>query len=752
MKPSPDSVKAIAVAQSEASNMGHSYVTLEHLLFGMIQQDELRESLEKIGVDVTAMEAEVINWTASRTDIISKDGSPPEKTALLERIFQRAYAQVLMERREVLDLVDLLVALVNETSTHASYFIIKYMSTSDDVYRDLIKAYRGSGSAVAAQDSTSVLEEHCDNLNKRAEEGHIDPVIGRDRELEELCQVLGRRTKSNILMVGDPGVGKTAVAEGLALRIQNDDVPDYLKGHTVWNLDVGSILAGARFRGDFEEKVKEIVKALEELGNCILFIDEAHTMQGAGTGGSSQGGPDFANMLKPALSRRTLKVVASTTWEEYNQSFEKDRAFMRRFYRLGIDEPTPAVAKDILAGIVKYFAEFHGAKSISKAAISAAVDYSVRYQTDKKLPDKAIDLIDSACAKLKMRGKKDFTIGRAEVLAELSRMTGVSVAQMDQKKSKESTVDIEPAIKRKLFGQDSAVDTVLDRIWIAKAGLKSPNKPIGNFIFLGPTGTGKTELAKLLSDNLNMKLLRYDMSEYQEPHSVARFIGAPPGYVGHSDGNIGGGLLVEDVGKNPHAVILFDEVEKAHGNVLQVLLQLMDEGFITSANGKKADARNCVIILTSNLGAAASEKNSIGFGREKVEGADDEAYKNFFAPEFRNRVDAVCKFGKLGEVTMKKIVVKFLDQMVALTREQGYNVTTTDAVIDWLVENGFDPLMGARPLARTIDSKIKVPLARQLLFGAGANKEITVDVKDNNITFNFETAKLEIVDGTPVTN
>ena len=527
-------------------------------------------------------------------------------------------------------------------------------------------------------------------------------------------------------MVGDPGVGKTAIAEGLALNIVTGDVPKYLVDYTVYNLDIGSLLAGSKYRGEFEEKLKDVIKALNAKGKCILFIDEAHQMRGAG--GGSQSSVDFANMIKPALTRGRIKVIASTTWEEYTQSFEKDRALMRRFYRLTVEEPTPDVAKQILRGLKDHFEDFHGG-SISEEAIDSAVDLSVRYQTDKRLPDKAIDLVDTAAAKLKI-STLDFVVRKSHIIDAISKFTKIPIEQLDNETVK-NLESLEDNIRSNLYGQDQAVVDVLDKIYVSRAGLKALNKPVGSFLFLGPTGTGKTELAKLLAENLGMKLLRYDMSEYQERHSVAKLIGAPPGYIGYDDGNLGGGLLISDVEKNPNCIILFDEIEKAHPDVSNLLLSLMDEGMITSSNGKKADCRNAVVILTSNLGAADNERNNIGFGRSlERTGEDDKAVKDFFKPEFRNRLDAIIKFNKLEQISIRKIVSKFVQEMNDLLSDKHIKVVLSDKTTDYIISQGYDSKMGARPLARKINELIKVPLSKKILFDNINNCTVHVDFND----------------------
>ena len=640
----------------------------------------------------------------------------PQRTHSLERVFNRAFTQVLFSAREQMETIDLFLSISQEPNSHACYFLLKWGINRRQLVEFYTKIHGTLSPAKGKRKLDNVekiLEEFCENLNTRVNEGFIDPVIGRGVELEEISQVLARRHKSNVLMIGDPGVGKTAIAEGLAHKIVNGNVPEYLLGYTVYNLEIGSLLAGSKYRGEFEEKLKDVLMALNKKGKCILFIDEAHQMQGAGSGGSSS--VDLANMLKPALSKGTIKVIASTTFEEYTQSFEKDRALMRRFYKLNIDEPSSEIAIDILTGLKVHFEKFHGGK-ITDDAITAAVELSVRHQTDKRLPDKAIDLIDMSCAKKKIVDPK-FIVSKVDIVETLAKATGIPKENLLSEKASENLINLDEAVKERLYGQEKAVEDVLERIYVAKAGMKSHNKPMGNFLFLGPTGTGKTELCKILSEEMSMKLLRFDMSEYQEKHSMAKLIGAPPGYVGYEDGNLGGGLLISEVERNPHAIILLDEIEKAHPDISNLLLQIMDEGKITGSNGKVADCRNCLLILTSNLGAADGENNAIGFGRDlEKTGTDDAAAKKFFKPEFRNRLDAVIKFSKLDKLSMKKIVVKFINELNDLLVEKNLKVSPTEKLVDHLVEVGFDPKMGARPLARKINELIKVPLSKKLLF------------------------------------
>jgi ATP-dependent Clp protease ATP-binding subunit ClpA len=544
--------------------------------------------------------------------------------------------------------------------------------------------------------------------------------------------VLAKKFKANVLMVGDAGVGKTAIAEGLAQRIADDMVPEFLKGHEVYSLEIGSLLAGSKYRGDFEEKVKHVFEALAAKEKTVLFIDEAHTMRGAGSGSNSS--MDFANMIKPLITKGNVKIIASTTWEEYYESFEKDRALMRRFYKLDIDEPNPETTEKILIGISQRLNEFHNVV-IDETAIKTAVEMSGRYIHDRKNPDKSIDLLDGACAVQRVANATGAVISAENIKQQVTKLCGIPVDKMDTDKT-DRLVELEANVKSKLYGQDTTVNEVLDRIYVSYAGIANEKKPMASFLFLGPTGTGKTELARLLSQHLDMPLHKYDMSEYQEKHSVASLIGAPPGYVGFDEGNLGGGKIINDLSKNPYSILLFDEVEKAHPDVYNLFLQLLDEGKLTGTNGKVVNAKNTIIIMTSNLGAADSERNNIGFGKQSKDGEDDKALKEFFKPELRNRIDQIVKFKKLDDLSIKKVVAKFVNELkTSLFNNHAITLNLGEDVIEHLAKNGYDEKMGARPLARKIDELIRVPLSKKILFERLKTATLEARMTDDRVEF-----------------
>jgi ATP-dependent Clp protease ATP-binding subunit ClpA len=732
-------------AVKEAEKRKHEYVTIEHVLLSLIKDTVIGTTLTEFKIDTKVLIKDIEDYLDTKcNDIVSKSTNPivPRKTASLERLMNRAFTQALFQGRQDVTSIDILISIFAEKKSYGAFFLKKHKVDKQDLM-DLVSTETildegmasmggphqpGGEQRLRPNQADRILKSYCENLNQKYFDRQIDPVIGREEETNNLKQILARRNKNNVLIVGDPGVGKTAVVEGLARRIakNKEDIPEYLKDHIVWSLDVNSLIAGSKFRGDFEERLKMIVNALDQKGKSILFIDEAHMIVGAGATGSGNS-TDMANMLKPALLKGSIKVVASTTWEEYRKYFEKDRALMRRFQRLQVGEPSKETSIKILKGIKQYYEKHHGC-TITDEACEDAVDYSSKFIADKKLPDKAIDLIDVACARLRLNGIKDGVIDHEEIIHEISVMTGISIEQLSQKQAS-NLKTLEEKMKLQVFGQDKAINTITDKILVARAGLKSLTKPIGSFLFLGPTGCGKTETARTLAKTLGVELIRFDMSEYQEKHSIAKLIGSPPGYVGYEDSNMGGGMFINEVEKNPHAVVLFDEIEKAHRDVSNMLLQVMDYGTVTGSNGKKADCRNITLIMTSNLGAEDMERANIGFGKSERTGEDDKALKKFFPPEFRNRLDAVIKFDKLGEKTMKSIVKKFLQELNTMTMEKDVEVNATDPALDYLVKKGFDAKLGARPLQRIIDEEIKNPLSKMILFGElneGGMVEVTL--------------------------
>jgi ATP-dependent Clp protease ATP-binding subunit ClpA len=748
-------------AVKEAEKRKHEYVTIEHVLLSLIKDQHIGTVLHDFKINVGALIKDVEDYLDTKcNDIVSKSANPvaPRKTASLERLMNRAFTQALFQGRQDVSSVDILISIFAEKKSYAAFFLKKHQVDKQDLI-DLVSTEtildegmaamggaqeQGGEQKLRPNQADRILKSYCENLNQKYFDKQIDPVIGREQETEDLKQILARRNKNNVLIVGDPGVGKTAVVEGLARRIakNKDDIPEYLKDHIVWSLDVNSLIAGSKFRGDFEERLKLIVNALDQKGKSILFIDEAHMIVGAGATGQGNS-MDMANMLKPALLKGSIKVLASTTWEEYRKYFEKDRALMRRFQRLQVGEPSKETSIKILKGVKQYYEKHHGC-TITDEACEDAVDYSMKFIADKKLPDKAIDVIDVACARLRLNGVKDGKIDHEEIIHEISVMTGISIEQLSQKQTS-SLKTLEEKMKLQVYGQDKAINTITDKILVARAGLKSLTKPVGSFLFLGPTGCGKTETAKTLAKTLGVELIRFDMSEYQEKHSISKLIGSPPGYVGYEDSNMGGGMFINEVEKNPHAVVLFDEIEKAHRDVSNMLLQVMDYGTVTGSNGKKADCRNITLIMTSNLGAEESERNNIGFGKSEREGEDDKALKKFFPPEFRNRLDAVIKFDKLNKKTMISIVKKFLQELNTMTMEKDVEVNATDSAIEFLMKKGFDAKLGARPLQRVIDDEIKKPLSRMILFGElTEGGMVEVGLSDDvapKLTVNFKAKK-----------
>ena len=736
MQQNPEIEQILAQAQKLARAKKHEYVTLEHLALSLVRHAPFNTVLKKFGIMVDALENDFEMYIDSQVHLKLQSNADPKKTNALERVFNRALTQVLFAGRRQVTTIDLWLALMNENNSHAHYYFLKYGVDKKAFIEFWQENYSIKDGVMSDEQADEILDEHCINLSERAKENKLEPLIGRATELNEIITVLAKKFKANVLMVGDPGVGKTAIAEGLATMIHQGQVPEFLKKHEVWSLEIGSLLAGSKYRGEFEEKLKAVIMALEQKKNVVLFIDEAHTMRGAGSSGSST--LDFANMIKPAITKGLLKVIASTTWEEYYESFEKDRALMRRFYRVSIDEPDAATTVRILQGLQPRLEEFHNV-AIDAKAIDRAVELAARYLYDKKNPDKSIDLIDAACARERVKDQGKTAITVEMIQDQVGRVANIPA---DRVKNDVNTkiVELESNIKQRLYGQDQVVDSVLERIYVNYAGIGSQRRPVGCFLFLGPTGTGKTELAKLLAENLDMHLLRYDMSEYQDRHTVSSLLGAPPGFVGYDDSQLGGGKLINDLSKNPFSILLFDEVEKAHPDVANIFLQMMDEGTITGSNGKRVDVKNCIIIMTSNLGARDNENNNIGFGQSlDKSGEEDRAVKDYFRPELRNRLDMICKFNKLDPLSIKKVVVKFVDELKRSLVERRINLMLTEAMIEHLVSVGYDPKMGARPLSRKIDELIKVPLSKKILFEQLKDCAVTVDWNNNAVVFSNAT-------------
>jgi ATP-dependent Clp protease ATP-binding subunit ClpA len=719
LEPNQDLERIFERAVHLAMSHKHEYITLEHFLYGLLLDEKFDKRLTDFGTDTSQLKTDITEYVTNELSTIAlEDGQKPKKTHAMERMLNRAFTQVLFGGRSTIEPMDCFLSIFSEKKSYAAYVIRKAKVDKDKfieyLNNEAEEAEVVEGKEVASPQLEKMLAQYCVNLSKRAKEKKIDPVIGREKEIEEIQLILARRTKSNVMMIGDPGVGKTAIAEGLANKILAGTVPKYIKDHVVYSLDISAMLAGSKYRGDFEERLKMVINALERKKGAILFIDEAHMMNGAGA--VSGGSNDMANMLKPALGKGTLKVIASTTWEEYRKHFEKDRALMRRFQRVTVDEPNEATAIKIMKGLKKYYEKHHNVK-ITTQAIVDSVKYSTKYISDRKLPDKAIDLIDCACARFKVRDEEGGIVDHDEIVFEVAKITGLPLEQVSSKENK-NLKELDKNMRNKVFGQEKAIDILLDKIYISQAGLKAINKPIGSFLFVGPTGCGKTETAKVLAEQMGVQMIRFDMSEYQEQHSVAKLIGAPPGYVGFEDN---AGQLITKLQEHPNCILLLDEIEKAHPSVSNILLQLMDNGFVTGSNGKKADARQAIVILTSNLGASDAEKNGIGFGKMEKEYDNKDAVNRFFAPEFRNRLDGIIQFSKLSHETMIKIVKKFIDELNSLVKDKNIHVKPDASALEYLVKKGFNTKMGARPLFRVIEDEIKKPLSREILFGKLTN-------------------------------
>ncbi len=747
-----------------ANERAHEYITLEHLLLALLDDRDAAAVMRACDVDLDELRADLTHYLDNElTSLVVKGGTEATPTTGFQRVIHRAIIHVQSSGREEVTGANVLIAIFAERESHAAYFLhkqdmtrfdaVQYMSHGIAKRPDLStpRSVRGVEEDAASSEkadgkrrSADALETYCVNLNQKARSGRIDPLIGRDKEIERTIQVLCRRQKNNPLFVGDPGVGKTALAEGLARKIVHGEVPEILEDNTIFALDMGALLAGTRYRGDFEERLKAVMREIEDYPGAILFIDEIHTVIGAGA--TSGGAMDASNLLKPALQQGGLRCIGSTTYKEYRQHFEKDRALVRRFQKIDIAEPSIPDAVEILKGLKPYYEDFHRIKFTPKA-IETAVELSARYIHDRKLPDKAIDVIDETGASqmLLPPDQRKKTVGVKEVEATIAKMARIppkSVSKDDAAVLKH----IERDLKRVVFGQDKAIEALGSAIKLSRAGLRDPEKPIGCYLFSGPTGVGKTEVARQLASLLGVELLRFDMSEYMERHTVSRLIGAPPGYVGFDQG----GLLTDSVDQHPHSVLLLDEIEKAHPDLFNILLQVMDHGKLTDHNGKTIDFRNVILIMTTNAGAADLAKPPLGFNRAKREGDDQEAINRLFSPEFRNRLDAVVPFGNLPPKVISKVVDKFIFQLEAQLAERNVTIELSKAANDWLARKGYDEKFGARPLSRVIQEHVKKPLAEELLFGdLSRGGTVRVDVEkdkdgEEKLSFTFVKSTLAL--------
>ncbi len=734
-------------ALRSANERRHEFATLEHLLLALCDDNDARSVLRACNVEIDQLREQLNNYLeedlASLTIEEEEEAKP---TAGFQRVIQRAVYHVQSSGRDEVTGANVLVAIFAERESHAVYFLQEQDMTRLDAV-----SYISHGVAKTPGMSTErtvhgteeeeesnvksgdeALAAYCVDLNEKARSGRIDPVIGREEELERTIQILCRRQKNNPLLVGYPGVGKTAIAEGLARRVVLGEVPEVLRDTTIFSLDMGSLLAGTRYRGDFEERLKAVIAELENHDDAILFIDEIHTVIGAGA--TSGGAMDASNMLKPALASGTIRCMGSTTYKEYRGYIEKDRALLRRFQKIDVNEPSVSDAVKILKGLKPYFEDYHHIRYTAEA-IKAAVDLSAKYINDRKLPDKAIDVIDEVGAAQMLlpehRRKKTISVRDIEnVVAKIARIPPKTVSKDD----KASLANLDGELNAVVFGQDRAIDALATALKMSRAGLREPEKPIGSYLFSGPTGVGKTEVARQLASIMGMEMVRFDMSEYMERHTVSRLIGAPPGYVGFDQG----GMLTDAIDQNPHAVLLLDEIEKAHPDLFNILLQIMDYGKLTDHNGKHIDFRNVVLIMTTNAGASEMSKMAIGFGRENKVGADEEAIDRLFTPEFRNRLDATISFSALPPEVISKVVDKFIGELGDQLDDRKVSIELSTAARDWLADKGYDQLYGARPLGRIIQEKVKKPLADELLFGKLAKGgKVVIDVADGKLTFDF---------------
>ena len=729
-------------AMEYASERNHEYVVLEHLLLALANEKEIQSLIVDVNGDIEKIMVDCMEYLDSQLkDIVVESTDAPRKTSALERVFNRAVTQVIFSGRKKLTIKDIFVSLLSEKNSYALYFLKRNKVSRQNIIEQLTKERYGEDVGLqerqqAGMEGGSIrFEDYCTDLNQEAKDGRIDSLIGREPELDDIVHILARRKKNNCIVVGEPGVGKTAIAEGIAKKIVDKQVPDAIKDKTVYSLDVASLVAGTKFRGDFEERAKVVLEKLQKQKDVILFIDEVHMIMGAGSAGQSN--MDFGTLLKPILAKGKLLCIGTTTIEEYRENFEKDRALMRRFQRLDLGEPSKTDSKLILNGILTYYEKFHQTK-YDEGCVDLAVDLADRFIHNKFLPDKAIDVIDAAGAKAKLAQAPSVT--KHMIQQQVSKISNVPMDVIDEKQT-DNYAGLEGKVKTKVYGQNEAIEKLVDSIMIAKAGLRPFNKPIGSYLFVGPTGVGKTEVCRQLADSLGIKLLKYDMSEYQEKHSVSKLIGSPPGYVGYAEGSAGSGQLINDVETNPNCVLLLDEVEKAAPEVLQILLQVMDDGRLSSSTGKTINFSKVILVMTSNLGASETEKSPLGFSKVDRQGEEDDYIKGFFTPEFRNRLDATVKFVKLDKKNVMRIVDKNIKETNKLLKDKKVTVKLTPDAKTWVLDKGYDPSMGARPMQRVFDTNIKKPLSKEILFGKlvnGGTATVDVDKNKNELIINYE--------------
>lgn len=717
----------------------HELVTLEHLLAAILEDKDMQQLIVRTHGDLDELTSDTLAWLDNPDNhvVVKTTQFQPRHTTLLANVVKKSKAQSMFSGKQEAGPLEVLTSMYGIADSPASYFLDKHTSGKEALLDYVSRAGAIDTDGMDAKEADEILRTYCVNLNERAQKGKIDPLIGREREVENITQILARRNKHNVIMTGDPGVGKTVIVEGLAKRIIDKDVPETLLDKTIWSLDIATMVAGTKYRGDFEERMKQIIRALQASPDAIAFIDEIHMIIGAGSGGGG-GALDAANMLKPPLSRGEIRCIGSTTQEEYRKHFEKDRALVRRFQKLDIAEPSIEDSKRILRGIAKYYEKYHGI-AYENTALDAAVELTAKHIHDKCLPDKAIDIIDSAAAWQRIRPEdlRLTVITKREIEAEVGRVARIPVTTVKTSEAdKLSKLDTD--LKNAVFGQDEALDNLVNSIYMSRSGLRENDKTMGAFLFTGPSGVGKTEAAKQLAATLGIEFVRFDMSEYQERHSVSKFIGSPPGYVGYSDGGAGSGMLINTLDTNPHCVLLFDEIEKAHPDVYNIFLQMMDRGVVTSSQGKTASARSAVVIFTSNLGAAEMERETIGFTKVADRDEDTKAVNMFFTPEFRNRLDAIVRFNKLTKNNMGRILDKFIRQLNDLSARKNVSIVLDTTAKEWLINKGFDKNMGARPLSRVITENIKKPLSREMLFGKLRNGgAVMVTAKDGKLEFDF---------------